>query len=371
MPNTIDQKIAEIAGDDEEYKTTLKNHLANALGYANFKKQYEGMPKASSPEYLTRMGKGVEPKFKGTPGGNAASANAGINLVDQERSYLESLTAKAKSAADTQVGVAAEAQNNRKLLIEGIGNGDIISATFQKMVENPVNPDGTFMTPEQMKTGLTELYVTEGYHNQAEAEKAAAEMVNKYIQDQEGFQREYYLALGATKAEADSLMKADRYNSGQMSEAEAKLQMMIDPTFAKSVNSFSSNPQAQQELLKISSGNSEIGSYEEFTRAFPGISPDAAKPYFQKSAQDDVFTLAEQNGVTPISTNPDTGQPEAVSFSEFVANARTKDLITTLTTGVYNGILTTAEMQSILFQYYEAKKRQAGINNWVAPAEEF
>ena len=367
MANTIDQKIAEIAGDDEEYKSTLKTHLANALGYSNYMKKIEGMPSASSPEYLTKMGKGVEPKFAGTPGGNASSANAGINLVEQERGYNESLARKAKSGSGTAKGKSEQAKYEMESLINGIGNGDTISATFQEMVKNPINQDGTFKTPEQMKAGLAELYVTEGYRNQEEAMKAAEEMVNKYIGDQDEFQMRYYLSLGATEAEAESLIKSNRYNSGEMSESEAKLQMMIDPTFAKSADTFKSNPQAQQELVKISTGNSEIGSYSEFANKFPEVPPEAVKPYFEKSAQDDIFTMAEQAGVSPVTEDPDTGEKIAVSFSEFVADDRAKDLINTLSKGVYNGVLTSAELESILFQYYEQKKQEAGINNWVAP----
>lgn len=373
--DVIDQEIARVAGDNQEYAATLKNHVANAVGYSNYMKQYKGMPAASSPEYLTKMGKGVEPKFAGTPGGNASSANAGINLVEQERGYIESLARKAKAGSGTAKGKSEQARSEMESLLEQIGNKDTISATLQDMVKNPYNQDGTLMTAEQMKASLVEVYKgegLEGYEGEegyVSPEKKANDLIDKYIKDSDAFQARYLLSMGLSEAEAEAAMKANRYSSGGMSDREAEIQSAFDPAFAKSVELFGKgNAKAQQELLKVAAGTADIESYDDFANKYPNLPAEAVKPYFKKSAESDVAEMAESSSLTPITEDTETGEKTAQSFSEFVADERTKDLILTLSEGDYNGILTSAELKGLLFQYYEQKKQEAGISNYVAPS---
>lgn len=360
----LDEAIQKYGGEDEKYKNILKKTVRDYLGYSNYVKQMNNIAPATSPDFLKQMGRGVESKFEGTPGGNAAASTAGMNLRNQEMGYLQKLAkgsnVTGKSSASSQEAAKSQLDN---ILASFEGNENYPDALTKNWIQNPRNDDGTFKTPEEFKQTLTQHLQSGEYGAMTpeEATKLAEETVNKYLSAdlQENLQNIYYQSLGFTKSEIDNLLLTDRVLKGQISESELELQKQINPTLMARTEELLANKGLQNELIKIQSNDSDALPYNELKEKYPNISAETVKPIYERAAMDDVFTVAEEAGLSPISVSEKDGSPTIQTFNSFIESETAKLLVEELK-NTYAGILVAADIQSYLYKYYKQKKIESG-----------
>lgn len=348
----IEEALSKVDGD-EQYKNTLKKTIRDYLGYSNYVNQMNQMPGLDEPGMKKVMGGGVEQSYlRGNikPGGVRSLVGSGIGLRNQEMGYLKQM---AKSANSGNKKKSAEAAKNEyDLMVNSISDSDDFGAVLKTMVQNPINQDGTFKTPDQMKQELAQYIQAEGFHTQDEADKLADQMVNQTIspEQQQNFQTMYYESLGYTENEAENLVKYDRYARGDMSESESQLYETTDPGFAERAEMVKNNPGIQNELNKIQSNDANALTFRELKEKYPNVSVDLVKPVYERAALDDIQQMAQEKGLSAITTDEEGGQV-VQPLNSFLEAQTTQDLKKTLSI-VYQGALTPNEIDYLLYQYY-------------------
>ena len=341
----INTAVAKYAGDDSAYADKLKKHVTNYVGYSN---QVAKMPQVDAPEAVTKMGGGVAQSFlRGniTPSGVNSLSGAGIGLINQETSALKSLARGSKSKASS-----AEAQGDAYGQLSGFKAEDGLDNAIQRWMNNPRNEEGHYKSLEELQQEL-EGAVTGGDAQWGEADVAARLAQRVPEEYREDLQETYYKSLGYSNTETDNLVKFDRYSRGEMSEAESELYKVTDPSFAAKAEIMKGNPGLQSDLDKLQMDSPEALPYKELEQKYPNITPEVVKPYYEKAAMSDVRGMAEEMGLTAILPDKETGEITKKSLESFLESKSAGEVKKTLSL-VYQGILTPAEIEYQLYQFY-------------------
>lgn len=360
----LEEAINKYGGDDEQYKNTLKKHVRNYLGYSNYVKQMNQMPGIDDPGAKKVMGGGVEDSYlRGniTPAGVRQLTGAGINLRNQEMGYLQQLAKGANSAGKSSATTAEAAKAEFDKISQQLGEaGNYPEALMKDWINNPINDDGTFKTPEQFKETLTQ-HLTSGEYGAMtaeEAKKMAEETVNKYlpIDKQEDLQRLYYQSLGATENQIEQAILTERIAKGDVSEAELNFWKTTNPALVQKAETMKDSPGLQTELMKVQGNADGAKSYSDLARDY-AVTPEVAKPFYEMAFLDDIQrdlpeigeSLIPAEGLEPISFDSFISHPAVVSYR--------KEL-----DAMYRDILTPADMNRLLFQYYLQQTSQGATN---------
>lgn len=351
----MNETIAKYSEGNPEYAETLKKHVANYLGYENFKSQQPSanVPQTSDPskESLKRMGGGEATNYlRGniTPGGVRSLVGAGIDYRNLEQSLKE----REAKAGGTGSADMSEVFAN----LSGFEEKDALDNEIKRYLDNPRDEDGTFKSIEELERELVGA-VTGGDAQWSEEE--AQQRINQRIPDalREDWQENYYKSLGYTNAQAEDLVKYDRYVKGDMSESEAELYRITDPTFAAKAEALKSMPGLTKEMNKIKSGSPESLTFTELKQKYPNVTPELVKEDYVSSAKEDIQAILSDNQFNLISTDPETGEAVVPPLPSFLESQIAKDTKSTLS-AMYQGILTSPEIDNLLYQYYKQQVQQ-------------
>ena len=344
---TLNNAIAKYAGDDQQHADALKKHVSNFIGYTN---QMAQMPGIDEPGIKKVMGGGVEQSFLHgniTPGGVRQLVGSGIGLRNQEIGYQKQLARGAKSKASS-----ASARGEAYKQLAGFEATDPLDEAIKDYMNNPRNEDGTFKTLDQLKKELEGVPIGEGDIAQWKIEDVEARLAQRVPEAmKESFQEDYYKSLGYSNVEAENLVKYDRYATGQMSESEAELYKMTDPTFAARAEAVKEMPGLQSEFDKLQSNDAEALTYKELEQKYPNITPEIAKPAYERAALDDISGITQEKGISPVTTDEETGEQTIQSLESYLESDSVNDIKKNLSI-IYQGILTPAEIDYLLYQNY-------------------
>jgi hypothetical protein len=349
----MNKTIAKYSKGNPEYEATLKKHVANYLGYENFKKSGGGVPPTSEPskEALKRMGGGEATNYlRGdiTPGGVRSLVGAGIDYRNLEQSLKEK-EAKARAAGSADM---SEVFAN----LSGFEEKDALDKAIKGYLGNPRDEDGTFKSIEELERELVGA-VTGGDAQWTEEE--AKQRINQRIPDalREDWQENYYKSLGYTNTQAEDLVKYDRYVKGEMSESEAELYRITDPTFAGKAEAMKSMPGLTKEMNQLKTGSPDSLTFIELRQKYPNVTPELVKEDYMTAAKEDIQAILADNQFNLISTDPETGEVIVPPLPSFMGSEVVKDVKTSLSS-MYQGALTTPEIDNLLYQYYRQQIQQ-------------
>ena len=339
----INQAIAKVAGGDPAYADQLKKHVANFIGYSNMVAQ---MPSADSKAAIPKMGGGVAEGYlreKMTPSGVNSAVGSGIDLLNKETNYLQQLAKKSKAS-----GANGDVYNR----LSSFKAEDALDKRIQSYMTNPRNSDGTYKTLDQLKQELEGAPLGEGSLSQWKPEDVAGRIAQRIPEAlQEDLQASYYESLGYTANEAENLIKYDRYAKGEMSQAEEELYRVTDPGFATKADTLKQNPGLQTDLDKLQANSSDALTFKELKDKYPSIQKESVQPYYERAALDDINQLAQEKGLSAVTQDPETGETVVQPLDVFLEAEATQD-IKQLMTLVYQGVLTAAEVDYLLYQVY-------------------
>jgi hypothetical protein len=347
----LDEIISKVGGDNEQQTVALKKVVRDYLGYSNYVNKMNKMPGVDDPGMKKVMGGGVEESYLHgniTPGGVRQLTGAGMNLRNQEMSDLQRLAKGAesvskKSSKEAEKSVYSDTMNK-------IETGEYPDAATKDYLNNPMNEDGTFKSLDQFKQSLTEQLKSGEYGamTEEEATKLAQDTLDKNIsQDvQENLQKYYYLNLGYTETEADNVVKYDRYARGDMSDSEAELYKVTDPTFAAKAEVLKNNPGIQSELDKIKTNEGSALTFKELQSKYPNITAEEVKPYYETAALEDISAILQEKHIQVID---ESGQE--IPLESVLDAPEVKSMKEALSV-IYQGALSSAELDYQIYQYY-------------------
>ena len=369
----LDDMVAKYGGEDEAYKTKLKENIRGAFGYSNY------VNKANEA-----AGKPLSLNLEGdiTPSGVKSLVGGAMDMNKSERDAAGNLA----GAIDAQAGTLASAQAAREKAAaaeakdaQGLENGvafepkDELDNEILAYKQNPTNPDGSTKSLQQFEAELIQKYGEEASQGQFSADgqsltgrnaTKSTEEIRNEIKDRFNQRIEsdwignedkyHYMSQGYSDKQAEGLQGGLNY--AQMSDERKLIYSVRNPAMSRLLDEGAINKDFIQDLgTETGPGGTTVPkkTYEELIMDYPSIPKESLKelvaPGYKKALEGDMSTWYSgdiKEAIQEMVVNEDGSQ----GYLYMKGDPLYKDKLDKFMSD-YQGVFNKAEIESIIRDY--------------------